>query len=99
MTDKHARKKYFVSEIFNRGNYSGVAVHPCHFYFEGSKQNLKHAISDADFIVKACNNHDKLVEALTEIEAISDDEEHNVFEKEELVILTARKALRNIEAV
>ena len=63
---KHTPTPYYAEEIYEtRGELDWVAIHPCHFYYHGKIDERTKA--DAEFIVKACNNHEALIQALTNL--------------------------------
>ncbi len=59
MKTKHTPGPWKVSKIYDKGQECSIAVHPCHFYYTGTIDNLNRAdarlIAAAPELLKACS--------------------------------------------
>ena len=69
--NEHTKTPWYYEKLYSKGQLDSVVVHPCHFYSQSAFSEKD--MADAKFIVKACNSHVALVDALVNILAILDD--------------------------
>ncbi len=103
----HTPTPWFYKDSLNGSNYR-IWAKPhdfefgvcdiCLHYKLGEELPGKEAVANAEFIVKACNAHDELLEALEEaidhsfyIEGLLTDQQHDLVERLEAAIAKAKK--------
>jgi len=56
----YTKGKWTIEKQYKKGNLSGLAIHPCHFYYEGKVANIDEA--NARRICQCVNNYGALIE-------------------------------------